>query len=117
MYLGSFHHIKCESKGVRILGTDLIDAQITYWKILITAEFVDMLVPIISHGGGHGPEDTPSVNIVVRHLNKSLMQRCRSLDRDKAFEAVRDNSGICVDKHCGNVSPLSCLSVDVGLRK
>lgn len=28
----------------------------------------------------------------------------------KGFEAVRDNSGSCVDKHCGNASPLCCLS-------
>jgi len=49
------------------------------------------------------PENTPSVAVVVRHLNQPLMQRFRSLDRDKAFEAVRDNSGFCVDKHFGNV--------------
>lgn len=35
---------------------------------------------------------------------------------DKGFEAVRDTPGICVDKHCGNASPLRCLSFNVALR-
>ena|SRR6266487_167532 len=75
-----------------------------------------MVIPIIC-GRGHGPEDTPSVDVVVRHFNKSLMQSVRSVDRDKGFEAVRDNSGFCVDKHIGNASPLPCLSLDVALRE
>jgi hypothetical protein len=45
-----------------------------------------------------------------------LMQRLRSVEWDKGFEAVRDKSGSCVDKHRGNASPLRCLTVDVGLR-
>jgi hypothetical protein len=44
------------------------------------------------------------------------MQWLRSMDGDKGFEAVRDNSGHCVDKHYGNASPLPCLSLDVALR-
>ncbi len=39
------------------------------------------------------------------------------MDGDKGFEAVRDKSGLCVDKHCGNASPLSCLSLNVALRE
>lgn len=35
---------------------------------------------------------------------------------DKGFEAVRDMSGLCVDKHSGNTSPLSSQGVDVASR-
>lgn len=38
------------------------------------------------------------------------------MEWDKGFEAVRDNPGLCVDKHFGNVSPLPRLSVNVALR-
>lgn len=38
------------------------------------------------------------------------------MEWDKGFEAVRDNPGLCVDKHFGNVSPLPSLSFHVALR-
>ena len=89
--------------------------KLVYGKILVTVEIVEMVIPIICRRG-HRPEDTPSVD-VVRHFDKSLMQSVRSVDRDKGFEAVRNNSGFCVDKHIGNASPLPCLSLDVALRE
>lgn len=39
-----------------------------------------------------------------------MQSRLHSLVRYKGFEAaIRDISGICVDKHSGTVSPLGCL--------
>lgn len=78
---------------------------LSYWIVLV-GEVVQMVIPTLTCYGSHGPKGTPSVEIVVRHLYKSLMQ-CRSVVWDKGFEAVRDMSGLCVDKHSGNTSPLS----------
>jgi hypothetical protein len=44
----------------------------TYWKILVV-EAIEVLVPAITWSG-HGPEEIPSVDIVVRHFHKPLMQ-------------------------------------------
>ena len=44
------------------------------------------------------------------------MQNLRSVQRDKGFKLARDSSGLCVDKHRGNVSPLTCLSLAVAFQ-
>jgi hypothetical protein len=43
-----------------------------YRKVLV-AQVVYLLIPDTGIRRGHGPADTPSVHVVVRHLNKSLM--------------------------------------------
>lgn len=43
------------------------------YREVLVAEVVYLLVPDTGSRRGHGPADTPSVHVVVRHLNKSLM--------------------------------------------
>ena len=43
----------------------------TYWKILAIVEFVESPIPAVTQWTSHRPEDTPSVDIVVRHFDKS----------------------------------------------
>jgi len=44
----------------------------TYREVFV-AEVVYLLIPDTGSRRGHGPADTPSVHVVVRHVNKSLM--------------------------------------------
>jgi hypothetical protein len=43
------------------------------YREVFVAEVVYLLIPDTGSRRGHGPADTPSVHVVVRHLNKSLM--------------------------------------------
>lgn len=43
------------------------------YREIFVAEVVYLLIPDVKSRRGHGPADTPSVHVVVRHLNKSLM--------------------------------------------
>lgn len=68
----------------------------------LVAVLIDISIPTVTCGRDHGPEDTPSVDIVTRHLNKSFMHRLRSVEWDKGFEAGRETPGFSIDKHNGN---------------
>jgi hypothetical protein len=92
--------------GVGIRGS-------TYWKVLVVVEIFEAVIPPGRRRISPGPEEVPSVDIVVRHFHKPLMQRLHSLNWYKGFEAVRDTSGSCVHKHLDDASPPSCLSFHV----
>jgi hypothetical protein len=86
------------------------------YREVFVAEVIYLLIPDAGSRRSHGPVDTPSVHVVIRHLNKSLMHYLRSVEWDKGFEAVRDTPGLCVDKHSGNALPLPCLRFNLALR-
>ncbi len=43
------------------------------YREVFVAEVVHLLIPDTRSRRGHGPADTPCIQVVVRHLNKSLM--------------------------------------------